>query len=104
MVPDKILKFLSKQHKDDFTLAKYSEEYNTTDIRLYPNKRIIYNGVRDDLKLGFVFYEKGGLAISKNLILYKRMKNKVFVTQFRLKEKYPTFDLLKENIKDATCF
>jgi len=104
MIPDRILKFLSKKHKEDFTFAKNGDEYNNTDIRVYPNKRIIYTGVSDDLKFGFVFYEKGGLAISKNLILYKITKKKVFVTQFRLKKAFPTIDLLKENIKEAACF
>ncbi|MCB9331368.1 MAG: hypothetical protein H6574_09820 [Lewinellaceae bacterium] len=93
--PVGLIRHLSKTLKEDYTIAKYGKEYNKTDIPVYPNKRIIYNGIRSDLKFGFVLYEKGGLAITRHLILYK----KTWVTQFWLKGAYLTIEDLKENFK-----
>ncbi|MEZ4941344.1 MAG: hypothetical protein R3D58_10760 [Saprospiraceae bacterium] len=97
--PVGLIGHLSKKFKEDYTITEYGKEYNQTDIPSYPNKRIIYNGIRSDLKFGFVLYEKGGLAITRHLILYKEEKRNIRVVQFWLKGAYLTTEDLKENFK-----
>jgi hypothetical protein len=104
MIPQSVLNTLSKEFHEDFTFAKYGEEYNNTDLSVYPNKRIILTGISQDSKLGFAVYEKGGLVISNYLILYKTVDKKVYSTTFFLEEKYSTMELLKKNIQQYACF
>lgn len=99
-----ILKYLSEKLNEDYTLSKKNEEFNTTDIRVYPNKRMIFNGVRSDSKFGFLYFEKGGLAMTYNLILYKIIDKKIYITQIWINKKYETIDSLKESAKNAPCF
>jgi len=104
IIPDNILKSLNRKKTGEYTFAKYGEEYNDTDIPAYPNKRIILSGIRNDSNLGFIFYEKGGIVVTKNLLLYKIVGKKIYVTRYSLDGKYETIELLKENMKREICF
>lgn len=75
LIPDEVLTFLSRKTKDDYFFAEYGQDYNNTDIPVYPNKRIIFNGIQENMDVGFVFYEKGGVSVMRLLLVYV-VKNK----------------------------
>lgn len=106
MVPKGVLTFLNKEKKDEYSFAKYGEAYNSTDIPVYPNKRIIFNGVQNDLNLGFIFYERGGIAITRLLLIYQIQNKNIYVTHFNIINKYETIEELQKNVMsiNPSCF
>lgn len=82
MIPESILTLLSKETKDNYTFAEYGQDYNNTDITVYPNKRLIFNGVQDNRRTGFIFYERGGIAASRMLLVYERRGETVYAAHF----------------------
>ena len=105
VISKKVLTFVSKELREDYnTFAKYDEAYHNTDLTIYPNKRIILNGVSQDEKTAFIFYERGGHAIHYFLIICRFQRNEVLVARFDLKARYENVEDLKAKVVNEECF
>jgi hypothetical protein len=90
-----IIKILEKQYREEYIFALSNDDYNRTDIPVYPNKRFLFAGYNPIHDFGFFYFEKGGIALSYNLVIYKKQKNITRVASISFFQKSNSINDLK---------
>jgi hypothetical protein len=100
-IPKKV--FSRLRNKELLGMVEPGHDFNTTDIPVLPNKRLIFNGLDEFKKIGFIYFEKGGIGITYTLIVYSIKNKKINMCKMFFYSKFNDIKGVVQNISNGYC-
>jgi len=97
-IPKIFFKAYKKTFESEIDIASKNEDYNSTDVVInqLPNTRLIFGGVDSTNKYGFIFFNEGGIIITKHFLVFdisSKKRSKFF--SLSIEEDVKDFEKLK---------